>query len=142
MVAKKQTATFEEVANLYWEKELKYIKTCDEEWRRLTKDAIPAWRSKAISAITVQDVSKLLSKVRERVQLTQSSSSNYASQHGIPAANCLQTRFSRLFRFACEQGLCVGCKSKSKRRVCNMLTDAHNDHGIVRIIIHTNSFPA
>ncbi len=103
---KKQVTTFEEVANLYWEKELKHIKTCDEEWRRLTKDAIPAWRKKAISAITVQDVSKLLSNVRERIQSTQQPRSNNASQHGIPAANRLQTRLSRLFRFACEQGLC------------------------------------
>jgi integrase len=106
VVEKKQVVTFEEVANLYWEKELKHIKTCDEEWRRLTKDAIPAWRKKAISAITVQDVSKLLSNVRERVHSTQQPRSSTASQHGVPAANRLQTRLSRLFRFACEQGLC------------------------------------
>ncbi len=105
-IVEKKKWTFEAVAKLYWEKELKHIKTAQNEWRRLTKDAIPAWRNKDISSITVYDISTLLSKVRERAQTTKYVVSGFASPLGVPGANRLQTRLSRLFRFACEHGFC------------------------------------
>lgn len=87
---RKAEPTFGDLLDEYWEKELSKTASRDERKRLVTKDALPAWKSRKVSSIRRRDAVLLLDDVRDRAPIV---------------ANRLHSILVRMFNFASERGI-------------------------------------
>lgn len=111
--SRKAAPTVADLLEEFWDMELK-LKTSGKEQKRLVeKDALPAWGTRKVTAITRRDAVLLVDTVRNRAQIT---------------ANRLQGALVRMFNFAAERGILEhsplsGMRKKSEQARQRVLID-------------------
>ncbi|MDZ7798443.1 MAG: integrase arm-type DNA-binding domain-containing protein [Patescibacteria group bacterium] len=90
----KATPSFKAYVEEYRSKHLVKLRTAEEQYRILTRDAVPAWGGRKITRITQQDAFKLLEGIR-----------NGQNRKSPIAANRLLERLRHLFNVAKSEGV-------------------------------------